>query len=63
MPTAMGASRFETIVTFDEEATLCVGHQNGHDVTGLYLNYVDGDPAGKSTNRMMAQVGVMRLHD
>ena len=63
MPTAMGASRFETIVTFDEEATLCLGHQNGHDVTGLYLNYVDGDPAGKSTNRMMAQVGVMRLHD
>jgi hypothetical protein len=63
MPTVMVPSRFETIVTFEEEATLCLGHQNGHEVTGLYLIYVDGDPTGKSTNRMMAQVGVMRLHD
>ncbi|MDE0890301.1 MAG: hypothetical protein OSA40_12685 [Phycisphaerales bacterium] len=41
----------------------CVGHQSGQEVEDLYLTYVDGDPAGPSAIRPMAQVGVVRLSD
>jgi len=59
----MVPSRFDTIAVFKEDVILCIGHQNGQDVTDLYLTYIDGDPAGQSTTRPMAQLGAVRLHD
>jgi hypothetical protein len=63
MATSMGPSLFDTIATFEEEITLCVGHQSGQNVTNLYLAYIDGDPQGPSATRRLAQVALVRLHD
>ncbi|MDG1359964.1 MAG: hypothetical protein P8P71_05935 [Phycisphaerales bacterium] len=56
-------SRFDTITRFDEVTEICLGHQSGRKVEGLYLTCVDDDPAGPSYNRPFAQVTIVRLGD
>ncbi|MDG1979519.1 MAG: hypothetical protein P8I44_13235 [Phycisphaerales bacterium] len=56
-------SRFDTITRFDEATEICLDHQSGRKVEGLYLTCVDDDPAGPSYNRPFAQVTIVRLGD
>lgn len=54
-------SIFDNIAVFPSDATICLGHQSGKDVQGVYLTFVDGDPEGPSESRVFAQITIIKM--
>jgi hypothetical protein len=54
-------SHFDSVATFAEPVELCVGHQAGEVVSGVYMTFIDGDSQGPSAARLFAQMTIFEL--